>query len=72
MASDELRDEALKVWFEYGEAIKEAWNFPKKSVIAAEGLPQMLADGTDEKVRKFIAYYRAQTSDIQSMKFAGT
>jgi len=71
MASAHLKREALKAWVEYGQAVVKAFNFPKGSVIAADGLQEMLANASDSRVREFIAWVRKETETVRSMKFVG-
>ncbi len=71
MVSDNLKREARKVWNEYGEAIKKAWSFPPTSRIVADGLEEVLATSTDDRVRAFIRYTRDQITEVQQMKFVG-
>jgi len=71
MASEKLRREAQKAWVEYGQAVVKAFEFPQGSVIAADGLPQMLSNSSDAQVKKLIAWLREQTKEVRSMKFVG-
>ena len=71
MASAQLKREALKAWVEYGQAVVKAFRFPEGSVIAADGLQEMLTNATDSRAREFISWVRQETETVRSMKFIG-
>jgi hypothetical protein len=71
MVSEHLKQEARKAWFEYGEAIKKAWRFSPDARIVADGLEQVLASSTDERVQSFTKWVRAQIAEVKTTKFVG-
>lgn len=76
MVSDDLKKEARKVWYEYGEAIKKAWRFPPTSKIVADGLDEVLATSTDESVARFCPLHTrpdhgSPTNEISSARTEG-
>lgn len=71
MPSQELVREARKAWFDYGEAIVRAFNFPSGSRIVAEGVETMLAQASDDQITRFIEYVRQQTEETKTMKWMG-
>ena len=44
MDAENLKQEARRAWYEYGEAIKEAFGFPEESHIVAETLIKVIRD----------------------------
>jgi hypothetical protein len=69
--TDGLRRESLRVWHEYGEAVKSAFGFPPTARISAEGLDDFFRDGTDQVAHLSISYVRRQIEETRSMKFVG-
>jgi hypothetical protein len=71
MVPPELQREARKAWFEYGEAIKVAFRFPRDAHIISEALEAMLAQADENRVRRFVSYVRQQTKEVREMKWIG-
>ena len=68
MDKENLKQEALKAWYEYGEAIKETFGFPKDSHIVAETLMKVISTDDEERIRRFILYVQEQTQNLRKMR----
>ena len=66
MSLQELRDEAIKAYVEYGEAVKEAFNFPAGNLLAAP-LINTLKSGDEDTIKEFIAEAKRQTAQFKAM-----
>ena len=69
MLSEELKKETIKIWIEYSEAIKKAFNL--NGFIEAEPVLNVLQTEDEEKVKKFIAYIKSKTKEISVAKWIG-
>jgi hypothetical protein len=67
MNIEELAKEAHKVWFEYGEVIKEKFGFPKDSHIVAGPLLEAIKGGDEQQIRNFIIWVKQQIEDLRKM-----
>lgn len=66
MSLQELRDEAMKAYGEYGEALKELFNFPEGNLLAAP-LVNTIKSGDEEIIKEFIADAKKQTAQLKAM-----
>jgi hypothetical protein len=67
MDIEKLTKEAQKVWFEYGEVIKEKFCFPKDSHIVAGPLLKAINSEDEERIRNFISWVKEQTENMKKM-----
>ena len=65
MSLEELRDEAVKSFFEYGEAMKEAFNLQGDLLDAP--LINTLKSCDEEKIKEFIADAKEHTARFKAM-----
>ena len=65
MSLQELIDEAIKSFVEYGEAMKEAFNLQGDPLDSP--LINTLKSGDEEKIKKFIADAKSQTARFKAM-----
>ena len=65
MSSQELRDEAIKAYVEYGEAMKKA--FGLQGDLFAAPLINTLKSGDEEIIKEFIADAKKQTARFNAM-----
>ncbi len=65
MSLEGLRDEAIKAFVEYGEAMKEAFNL--QGELLAAPLINTLKSGHEEKIKGFIAEAKRQTAQFKAM-----
>ena len=65
MSLQELRDEAIKAYVEYGEAMKEAFNL--QGNLLAAPLINTLKNGNEETIKEFIAEAKRQTAQFKAM-----
>lgn len=65
MNTEELRQVATKVYVEYGEAVKKAFNL-KGDPLAAPLTDTLSSDDTEE-IKKFIACVREETAHLIKM-----
>jgi hypothetical protein len=66
MSSQELRDEAIKAFVEYGEAMKKAFNIQEGDLLAAP-LINTIKSGDEETIKEFIADAKRQTARFKAM-----
>lgn len=69
MLSEELKKETIKVWLEYGEAIKKAFNL--NGFIKAEPVIKILQTEDEKKIKRFIEYIKDETKEISETKWMG-
>ena len=65
MSLEELREEAIKAFAEYGEAMKEAFNLQGELIDAP--LTNTLKSGDEETIKDFIAEAKRQTAEFKAM-----
>ena len=65
MSLEELSDEAIKAFVEYGKAMKEVFNFQGDPLDAP--LINTLKTGDEEKIKEFIAEAKRQTAQFKAM-----
>ena len=65
MSLEELRDEAIKAYVEYGEAIKEVFHL--QGDLLASPLINTLKTGDEEKIKEFIVEAKRQTAQFRAM-----
>jgi hypothetical protein len=68
MATEELKNEAIKAWGEYGKAIVEAFNIKKGSFINSEELNEAIQNNGRDKLKKLIDYAVKQTKVMKSIE----
>lgn len=68
MDAENLKQEARRAWYEYGEAIKEAFGFPEESHIVAETLIKVIRTDDEKRIRRFILYVQEQTQNLRKMR----
>jgi len=67
MTTEELREAATKAYFEFGNAVKKAFNL--EGDLLAAPLFDTLKSDDEEKINEFITYCREETARlIQMMK----
>ena len=67
MDAENLKQEAHRAWYEYGEAIKEAFGFPPDSHIVADPMIKVISTDDEEHIRRFILYAKEQTENLRKM-----
>lgn len=65
MTLEKLRDEAIKSFFEYGEAMKKAFNL-EGDLLAAPLIDTLRIDD-EEKIKEFIVEVKRQTAQFKAM-----
>ncbi len=65
--TEELKNEAIAVWCNYGKAINEAFGI-KGGLIIAEPLNTLLETNEEEKVKAFINYISVATNELKEME----
>jgi hypothetical protein len=65
MSLEELRNEAIKAYVEYGEAMKKAFNL--QGNLLAAPLIETLKTGNEEIIKEFIADCKRQTAQFEAM-----
>ena len=68
MDVENLKKEAHKVWFEYGEVIKEKFCFPKDSHIVAAPLFNVIKSGDEDRLKNFISWVKEQIQNMKKMR----
>ncbi len=68
MDIENLIKEAKKVWFEYGEVIKEKFCFPKDSRIVTDDLFKVINTGDEERIQNFISWVKDQIQNMEKMR----
>ena len=65
MSLQELRNEAIKSFVEYGEAMREAFNL--QGDLLASPLINTLKSGDKEKIKEFLADVKKDTARFKAM-----
>ena len=68
MGAENLKQEAHRAWYEYGEAIKDTFRFPKDSRIVSEPLVKVISSDDEERIHRFIVYVQGQTQNLRKMR----
>lgn len=67
MKKEELIQEALTVWCNYGRAINTAFDL-KGFYIESQPLQNIIATGSQEKIQSFIAYVNEKIEELKKNK----
>ena len=65
---ENLIQDAQKAWFEYGEVIKEKFDFPKDSQIVAGPLFNVIRTRDEERIQSFISWVKEQSQNMKNMR----
>lgn len=65
MTLEKLRDEAIKAFVEYGEAMKKAFNL--QGDLLAAPLIDTLSSDDEEKIKEFVFEAKRQTSQFKAI-----
>ena len=68
MEIENLIKEAQKVWFEYGEVIKEKFCFRKDSHIVVGPLSNVINSGDEARIKDFISWVKEQIKNMKKMR----
>jgi hypothetical protein len=67
MKKEELIQEAITVWCNYGKAINCAFEF-KDFYIESEPLQKIIASNSEEKIQSFISYVKKRIEELEQME----
>lgn len=67
MKKEDLIQEALTVWCNYGKAINTAFNL-KGFYIESQPLQNIIATGSQEKIQSFITYVKEKIEELEKIK----
>lgn len=70
MGGENLIQQAWKAWFEYGEAIKQAFGF--QGDIVAKPLIEVIDTDNENRITEFIAYVKDKTENLRKMSRKNT
>lgn len=67
MKKEELIQEAITIWCNYGKEINRAFGF-KDFYIESEPLQKIIASNSEEKIKSFINYVKKRIEELEQIE----